>query len=136
MTQRASRIGIISVLGALAMFGLCGCSLFTVVLDAADQGTIQQLHVGDSLVIRLMGTPSTGYEWVRIQPEVWGDGPIDIVAEGEFEACSNGLIGSPGEYVFRYRAMRQGTTVLGFAYRRPWEKDEAADLYEVTIWVR
>ena len=47
-------------------------------------------------------------------------------------------MGEPGEFVFRYRAMRPGTVVLGFEYRRDWEPEpvELIDTYSVTVWVR
>ena len=122
----------------LVLLGLCGCSLFTITLDESDFGSIQTLDVGDVLQIQLMGNASTGYEWVRVEPISIAGTPLEIVNEGDYCTLGCQLVGEPGEFVFRYRAMRPGTVVLGFEYRRDWEPEpvELIDTYSVTVWVR
>jgi predicted secreted protein len=121
---------------ALILLTVSGCSLFTTILGESDRGTIQELSVGDLLQIRLPGTASTGYEWVRIAPESLAGGPVESEGEGEYCSSSSPLAGAPGEFTFRYRALRPGTVVLTYAYRRSWESEEPAETYSVTVWVR
>lgn len=120
----------------LAGLGLAGCSLFTTTLDNADSGSIQRLDVGDLLVVRLAGNASTGYEWARVEPSSLEGSPVAIVKETEYQIFGCPLPGAPGEFVFRYRAMRPGTVTLGFEHNRPWETDDPIDRYTVTVWVR
>ncbi len=126
----------LSTLVVLALLGLCGCSLFTVTIDESDLGSIQRLDVGDLLLIRLMGNASTGYEWVRVEPASLSESPLEIVKEGGYQTLGCQLVGEPGEFVFRYRAVRPGTVTLGFEHRRPWDPQDPIGTYSVTVWVR
>ena len=128
-----ARNGFVAIL-LLAIFGLFGCSLVTV--DEADFGSIQELDVGDLLVIQLTGNATTGYEWVRSKPASLEGSPIEIVKEGGYQTLGCQSVGASGEYVFRYRAMRLGTVTLEFEYRRPWDPEDPIDTYSVTAWVR
>ena len=126
----------LSIVAVLALVGLSGCSLFTIAIDESDFGSIQSLDVGDLLVIRLQGNATTGYEWVRVEPDTLAESPIEIVKESDYQALGCQLVGAPGEFIFRYRAMRPGTVVLGFEHRRPWDLEDVVDTYSVTVWVR
>ena len=125
-----------SALLVVILLGLCGCSLFTTAIDESDIGTIQRLAVGDLLQVRLMGNASTGYEWVRTEPTSFAESPLEIVKEGDYQTLGCQLVGEPGEFAFRYRAMRSGTVVLRFEHRRPWDLEDPIDTYSVTVWVR
>jgi len=129
------RVGIF-VLFSLVLLALCGCSLFVTTIDESDAGSIQTLDVGDFLLIRLEGNATTGYEWVLVEPAALAGSPIEIVKEGDYQTSECQLVGEPGEFVFRYRAMRPGTVTLGFEYRRPWDPGDPIDTYSVTVWVR
>jgi len=126
----------LSAVFVLALLGLCGCSLFTITLDRSDFGSIQTLDVGDLLRIQLTGNATTGHEWVRVEPVSFAGSPLEVVGEGDYRTLECQLVGVPGEFIFRYRAMRPGTVVLGFEYRRDWELEELIDTYSVTVWVR
>ena len=123
-------------LALLSALGLAGCSLFTTIVDVSDNGSVQQLKVGDLFVVQLEGNASTGYEWVRVEPASLEGSPVDIVKESDYEDLGTPMPGSPGEFLFRYRAMRPGTVTLGFEYRRPWDTDDPIDSYSVTVWVQ
>ena len=123
-------------LAFFASVGLIGCSLFTTTVDDDDSGSIQRLSVGDLLVVRLMGNASTGYEWVRVSPASLEGSSIESINENEYQILGIEPVGAPGEFVFRYRAMRPGTLTIKFEHRRPWDTDEPIDSYSVTVWVR
>ena len=128
----------LSAVFVLVLLGLCGCTLFTITLDESDFGSIQTLDVGDLVRIRLRGNASTGYEWIRVEPASLTGTPLNIVEEGGYRTLGCQLVGEPGEFIFRYRAMRPGTVVLGFEHLRDWEPEaeEPIDTYSVTVWVR
>ena len=130
-----TRNGCIGIL-LLVMFGLFGCSLSMVTVDETDFGSIQRLDVGELLLIRLQGNATTGYEWVRVKPASLEGSPIEIVKEGDYQTLGCQLVGAPGEFAFRYRAMSLGTVTLEFEHRRPWDPEAAIDTYSITIWVR
>ncbi|MFC2078976.1 protease inhibitor I42 family protein [Candidatus Bipolaricaulota bacterium] len=120
----------------LVLFGLCGCSLFTTTVDESDSGSIQKLDVGDLLQIRLIGNASTGYEWVRVEPVSFEGSPLEVVKEKDYQTLEHQLVGAPGEFIFRYRALRPGTVTLQFLHRRPWDVEDPIDTFSVTVWVR
>jgi predicted secreted protein len=119
-----------------AALGLVGCSLFTVEIDESSAGSIQRLDVGDLLIVRLPGNATTGYEWARVQPISFDVSPLQIVQEGDYQADACDLVGAPGEFIFRYRAIQQGTVTIAFEHRRPWETDQPIESYSVTVWVQ
>ena len=129
------RHGVLAAL-ILGLFGLVGCNLFNTTVDEADFGSIQTLAVGDILLIQLMGNATTGYEWARVSPSSLEGTPLDVVGEGDYQPLGCEAVGGPGQYTFRYRAMRLGTVVLEFEYRRPWELEDPIDSYMITVWVR
>jgi len=136
MFKRNHRPVFFAGLTLLVAVGLAGCSLSTVTIDLSDHGTIQRMNVGDLLVIRLMGNATTGYEWARVTPETLDSSPIDPIDESGYQTLGTEPVGAPGEFIFRYRAIRPGTVRIKFEYRRPWEANESIDSFEVTVWVR
>ena len=120
---------------SLVVLGLVGCSLFTTTVDDADNGSVQQLTVGDLFVVQLEGNASTGYEWVRVEPASLEGSPIAVVKESEHQNDIP-MPGAPGESMFSYRAIGPGTVTLGFEYRRPWDTNDPIDSYSVTVWVQ
>jgi len=126
----------LSVFITFALLGLCGCSLFIITIDESDVGSIQTLDVGDVLQIQLTGNASTGYEWVRSEPASLAGSPLESVKEGDYLTSGCQLVGEPGKFIFRYRAMSPGTVMLGFEHRRPWEPEDPIATYSVTVWVR
>ncbi len=90
----------------------------TVILTEEDNHTQAVLNAGDTLVVRLIANPSTGYSWA-----VAGDpGPalkavgVDMVHNGA------GKVGAPGHQLFRFHAEVSGSSSLTLRYRRPFEK--------------
>jgi inhibitor of cysteine peptidase len=104
-------------------------------MDQSDSSSIQSLRVGELLIVRLAGNATTGYEWARVEPQAFDGSPLEIVQEGNYQADACGLVGAPGEFIFRYRATSLGTMNLVFEYRQPWEPDHPIETVSVTVWV-
>jgi len=102
----------------------------------AELGSIQVLDVGDILLVQLIGNATTGYEWTRVSPASLEGTPLDVISENDYQTLACEAVGGPGQYTFRYRAMRLGTIVLEFEHRRPWEPENPVDSYAITVWVR
>lgn len=130
------RIGIALALITLLITALTGCVFGPTVVTESDRGSLIRLDVGDSLLVKLGGTPSTGFSWVRVQPEDLSHEPLEAMAEGICEFSDQcGALGRPGTYEFQYRAIEPGTVTLAYAYQRPWE-GEPADTFAIIVWVR
>ena len=111
-----------------------GCSPKTVSLGADADGSQVELAVGERLVVRLDGNPSTGYTW-EVQE---GTGPVlRQVGETEFSGGDPSLVGSGGTLTLTFEAVQAGTTALVLVYHRPWETEvEPADTFTVTVSVQ
>lgn len=90
-------------------------------LTKVDNGGTVNVTVGQELEVRLAGNPTTGFSWARTGCE---GGAVAAVGEGAYvqRPAQPGMVGVGGEFVFRFRAVKAGTTKLTFAYFRPWEK--------------
>jgi predicted secreted protein len=69
---------------------------------------------GEVFAIALAGNPTTGYTW-----QADFDGQCLALIEQTFEPAGQG-VGAGAREVFRFRAVRRGTTQIGFVYQRPW----------------
>jgi inhibitor of cysteine peptidase len=91
-------------------------------LTKADNGKPAKLAVGDSLVIRLAGNPTTGFSWRTAK--LTGDAVKDAGEPNyQTDARPQGMVGVGGTYTFTFKAVKEGKSDLELAYSRPWEKD-------------
>lgn len=92
-----------------------------VVVTEADAGKPVALVVGQEVVVRVQGNPSTGYAWSQVPV----DGSILATGVAVFESDEKpaGMVGVGGTEVLRFRATAVGTETLTLRYARPWETD-------------
>ncbi len=121
----------IALLIALAL-GRCNSQGERTSLSKADHGRQVRVRPGQEITLRLEGNPTTGFTW-----EVAEIDSATLAQEKavEFVPQSN-LIGAPGTFTFRFRAVQRGATILRLVYRRPWEKAAPADTFSVHIDVK
>lgn len=102
----------------------------TPIVTEADNGRTVVLDVGQTLVIRAQGAPSTGFSWEDVTP---AGGIARREGPPTFESGSSALGGS-GYFVFRFRVVAEGTDTLRFVYRRAFEEaTPAAKVLEVRV---
>lgn len=103
-----------------------------IVVQEDDNGGDIELDVGDTFQVVLSGNPTTGYSWESLP------GQSDIVlqiGEAVYQAQST-LVGSGGEFTFRYQAMKPGSTRLNWIYHRPWEEGVSPlETFEIEVRV-
>ncbi|MCX6093081.1 MAG: protease inhibitor I42 family protein [Candidatus Bipolaricaulota bacterium] len=135
ITRRAAPLLAMAAVLAVALSGCWGGSV-TVTVD--DAGSIKTAQVGDRVIVRLAGNPTTGFTWARVEPtdEALAASPLDPVAEGSWEFPAGGnMPGAPGLCIFEYRVVHAGTVPLSYAYARSWE-EAPAQTFSVVIWAR
>jgi inhibitor of cysteine peptidase len=93
-----------------------------------------ELALGQELVVRLPGNPSTGYRWSLAAAPA---GPLEATGSPAFErAQTASQVGAGGHEVWKFKSIQKGQDALRFEYRRPWEKDVPAAQtasYQVTL---
>jgi len=119
----------------IALVALDGCVQAPIVLTEADDGTVQTISMGDTLIIALEGNASTGFQWIRAEPASVNGDPLDAVSEGDYAEDDPDVCGGPGTFSFTYEAVTNGVVTLTYTYRRPWE-EEFIETVSFVIWVK
>jgi inhibitor of cysteine peptidase len=92
------------------------------------------VNAGDHVVVRLVFSTGTGYEWqlVKEDKEVL---PMEGASTTELTPRANP--GAPATEVFRFVAKQKGDVTLSFQLVRSWEHGVApAQTWSVTVKVR
>ena len=108
------------ILATLFLAILPAAAVHAVELSMADNGRQLPLTVGEKLIIRLPGNPTTGYGWfVQTCDSTFLHQPDDPA----YTSDSN-LLGAGGQYTFTFDTTAPGKTTLTLVYHRPWKKDK------------
>jgi len=78
--------------------------------------------VGETFTVSLKANHTTGFSWGldgKADATVLRQVSTDYINDTHLP----GMVGYGGTERWKFQAMKQGTTVLHFLYRRPWEKD-------------
>ena len=104
----------------------------TIRIDAQDAGETINMKIGDTLIVKLYGNVTTGYNWIPAPQE-----PVLLMQEGNSKVTPDSdLIGAPGDIVLEFTAVAQGQTVLRLDHKRSWETDvPPMESYQVTVVV-
>jgi len=98
--------------------------------DDTNNGETYTVASGDTIQIKLVENPTTGYSWDMTVPE-----GLTLVSD-EFIAPDTELAGAPGTHVWHIEAATPGTYTLDGQYIRPWETDaEPAETFTLTLIV-
>ena len=100
--------------------------------ESNDGGTID-LEVGDHLIVRLAGNPTTGYTWER---EATPMPSLILTSEKQYTPDASDTVGGGGYYQWAFQAEKVGTTNLKLIYQRPFEPDQTpAKTFVVAVQV-
>jgi len=107
-------------------------SSITKVVEARDRGTSIDAEPGETILVRLTETPTTGYRWAldHLDDEV-------LAKEGsEFVLPKDAAIGAAGQRTFTFKATNRGAGRIALSLRRGWEgPGSAVDRFEVGVRV-
>jgi inhibitor of cysteine peptidase len=120
------------ILISLMVCGLASIPNGPIKVTGSDSGKTVEMNIGGYLDLVLEGNPTTGYTWdaaSKMSPV------LKQAKEPEFKPKSK-LIGSGGEFIFHYKAVKSGKTELKFAYHRPWEKQAPARTFDLKVTVK
>jgi predicted secreted protein len=98
-------------------------------IGPAETGSTQAVAVGDTLVVALDETPTSGYRWALEafdETVLAAQGSAYVPPEGE-------RLGASGQHRFRFTVVGPGSTALKLVRRRSWERDSVAETFGTTI---
>jgi inhibitor of cysteine peptidase len=104
-------------------------------VTVADKGKTLVLKVGQEAIVSLKGNPTTGYSW-----DLAGIDGASVKLDGEVKYKEDpkpqGMVGAPGMFHAKFKALKPGKATVKLQYRRPWEKDvKPIETFEVTFSV-
>lgn len=124
------------VLAMLAAAWLAGCSDggggdngggSDVNVTRDNNGATVSAAVGDTVIVRLAGNPTTGYQWTVKETD-----STRLPLEASTYAADSKLVGSGGMYEFRFAARAAGDAALRLVYQRAWEP-APLETFSVTV---
>ena len=95
-----------------------------IVTETQDQTTVR-VHAGDTLVIRLPETPTTGYRWA----------PLQGTPESDAFVPGTSSVGGAGVRIFRFPMKSADAATLELGLAREWEKQPSAKRFKVDVRV-
>jgi len=96
----------------------CIANAATITVDEQACGSRQSLKVGDELVVRLPGNPTTGYVWEATAV------PPQLIQQGKpSHRGDSKLVGAAGVTSFVFKVDKAGDNLLELTYRRQWEQN-------------
>lgn len=108
----------------------CAPQPTTLTVGAAQSGASIDLRVGDTLVVALESSPSTGFDWALV------GSAAPVLDPGQRAYTSSGTaLGASGAVTYRFRAVTEGNTRLLIHYLRSWESVPPERIFELTIHV-
>ena len=90
-----------------------------VALDQKANGKTVPVVLGQTVVVRLKGNPTTGYQWTvqKIEGKA-----VKQVGKVEYVHGGGDAEGSGGVFVAAFQTIKAGAATITMGYLRPWEK--------------
>jgi inhibitor of cysteine peptidase len=107
-----------------------------ITIDEASDGKTIAASVGQRIVIRLKGNPTTGYSWIitKFEGDALGKQPQVQYVPDEVK---DRRVGVGGTFVVQMQAAKAGSVSIAMQYARPWEKNTPPiQTFSVTIEVK
>jgi len=86
-----------------------------------DSGSRLYFTEGDTLLVRLPATPSTGYGWAVLRSSP----VLNQAGEPQWEPAPSSSPGAEGAQLVEFHVTGPGSAWLELGYKRPFEKDSA-----------
>jgi inhibitor of cysteine peptidase len=101
-------------------------------LTRGDNDKSIDVHVGDSIVVRLPENPTTGFAWSIDK----ADAHVLRLQSSRYSPAARGAVGGGGQRSLRFKAITAGTVRLQLKLWREWEGGKSvADRFAATIRV-
>jgi len=87
-----------------------------------------EVQAGETFKVKLCSNPTTGFQWSK-EAKI-SDAKITVQENHEFigpESNPPAPPGTPGQEVWTFKALKQGTSEIYLEYGRPWEGGEKAE---------
>jgi inhibitor of cysteine peptidase len=102
-----------------------------VTVTKADKDQTVKVGTGGQVIVRLAWSPGTGYDWVLTKNDA---SVLRQEGEASSEPAKEPMPGAPEIRIFRFKALKAGSTPLEFHSRQPFEKQAPpAEVFRVQV---
>ena len=104
-------------------------------MNKADHSDEIEVPAGDTFIRKLGSNQTTGFQWG--EEAVIDDKGVLKQTDYEFVEPDTDKVGASGLEVWKFEALKKGTTKVSMSYDRPWEGGEKGEwTYEITVTVK
>jgi len=134
MKSKLIMVGLV-IVAVLLLFGCSGVARnITIVGDPSADGEVE-VAAGGSVTLILESNPTTGFSWSE-EAQISNPSVLEQV-DHEYVAPDSGMLGASGQEIWKFKALKEGTSTVYLEYSRPWEGGEKAELtYTLTVTVK
>lgn len=126
-------IGVVVIAIAVVLLGACGKPKPAAEIAAtqASLGGTVDLHVGQTLVLKLDENPTTGYQWRC----TWAPEAALKLVDSSYQQPGPAVPGAGGVHTFWLRGLQSGEATVTLQYGRWWEGGERQAPQKLTVRV-
>ena len=94
-----------------------------------------EVAVGGTLTVTLESNPTTGFEWALVT--ITDETVLEEEGHAFMAPEAGAPLGTGGEEVWTFKALKEGESTIGMEYRRPWEQGVEPDkVFVLTVVVK
>lgn len=106
-------------------------------MTETDNGRTNLVNTGSEIEITLEGNPTTGYSWDMASFSTNSLQQIGTVQYRQTEQPDKRpRVGVGGQFMFKFKAVKQGQSDIKLIYRRSWETTACDKVYSVVLEIR
>jgi inhibitor of cysteine peptidase len=99
-------------------------------LTVQDADKTVEIGQDDTLIVNLPGNATTGYAWGILSNDI---SVLQPVGDWDYQTQSS-AVGAPGTFIFTFKPVTIGTSVLKLGYKRWWDDTSPSEqTFEVTV---
>jgi inhibitor of cysteine peptidase len=134
MKSKLIMVGLV-IVAVLLLFGCSGVAKnITIVGDPSADGEVE-VAAGGSVTLMLESNPTTGFSWSE-ETQI-SDTTVLKQVSHEYIAPDSEVVGASGQEVWKFEALKEGTSTISLEYSRPWEGGEKGEwTYTLTVNVK
>ncbi len=142
MRLKLIMIGLAVVL-ALSLMACSSPSPGNVSWEVPIDNFMEQQHVsdqievpaGDTLTLTLGSNPTTGFLWSE-EAQISDTNVLKQVSH-DYKAPGSEMVGAAGQEIWKFEALKEGTSIVSMEYSRPWEGGEKGEwIYKLAVTVK
>jgi len=132
-----SKLALVCIMAVISL-GLFACSESAPPASAEcayawNQAT--EMAVGGTLTVTLESNPTTGFEWALVT--ITDETVLEEEGHAFMAPDAEAPLGTGGEEVWTFKALKEGESTIGMEYRRPWEQGVEPDkVFVLTVVVK